>query len=463
MTVDEAVHRVVRRHWFLILLCVVIPVAGSVVWVGRQPVQYQAIARLQMGTNLAASNVQADAMSERALGIATSEGVVSRALDQANVVADPRDFADNNITVTRVGVSPVLEVAVTADSPAAATKIAGSISDDVIQVANQGNRAAADKAAAARKALDARRTSLQKQIAGIERQRAQLIPRLVNASPGRVLAIQAQLTGLMNSETEYQRQLADLEQSASSTQQSSPSDQQALLAQQALLLDPAHTPALPVPNGLAQQAAIAGLVGLLLGLGIASLREAISPSLRSPKTISYALGAPHLGHIPSTDLAAPESVAALARIGDRLTLLARGQHVDRVFLLPTRDRYDVLANLIAIRLRPYHGDNAHRVDCVALGSHWEEPGNRPGAVLLARRKVSAGDLKRAMTQLESLGWPLLGFITCETRQPRPSMHPAIPAHAETEQSALPLSGSEHGREVAPVQSTSVSLRSAPQP
>jgi capsular polysaccharide biosynthesis protein len=464
MSIDEAVHRVVRRHWLLILLCVVIPVCGSVVWTGRQPVEYQAIARLQMGTDLAASNVQADATSQRALGIATSPGVVSRALAKAKMADDPRVFANDNITVTRVGVSPVLEIAVTAESSEAATTIAGSITNDVLQVTNQAYRAAADRAAADRKAIDARRRNLQKQIAGIEKQRASLIPRLVNASPGRVLAIQAQLAGLTTSQTEYQRELADLEQSAATPQQGS-SSQQGLASQQTLLLDPARTPALPVPNGMIQQAAIAGLIGLLLGLGIASLREAVSPSLRSPRAVSDALGVPHLGHIPSSDLSAPESVAALAGIGDRLTLLARGQRVRRVFLQPVGDRYDVLADLIAIRLRPQAGDNTHRVDCVVLGSRWEEPGDRPAAVLLCRRRMRAGDLKRAMAQLEPLGWPLLGFITCETRQARAvgrhvTLTAVDPSHAS---SVLP--GTEPDTAALPGRAgaTPVPAPSAPRP
>lgn len=462
MSVDEAVHRVVRRHWLLILLCVAIPVWGSIVWTGRQPVQYQAIARLQMGTDLAASNVQADAMSQRALGIATSPGVVTRALAKAKVDADPTVFANDNITVTRVGVSPVIEVAVTAGSAQAATQIAGTITNDVLQVANQANKAAADRIAADRKATDARRSALQKQIAGIEKTRARLIPRLVNASPGRVLAIQAQLASLTTSQTEYQRELADLQQSASATQQSV-TTQQGLAAQQALLLDPARTPALPVPKGTAQQAAIAGLIGLLLGLGLASLREAVSPSLRSPRAIAYTVGAPHLGHIPSSDLSAPDAAAALAGIGDRLTLLARGRQVDRVFLVPVGDRYDVLANLIAMRLRPHAGDNAHRVECKVLGNRWEEPGERPAAVLVSRRRIRARDLKRAKAQLEPLGWPLLGFITCETRQATSPSRQMTATPVETQHGAPALPVADPAALTGRVDSGPLTARSAPQP
>ncbi len=95
MTIDEAFFRVVRRHWLLILGCVVIACGVSVHLSANQPVLYEAVGRVQMGTELAASNVQADAMSERALGIATSPGVVGLALGKARVVHIPRQCEDH--------------------------------------------------------------------------------------------------------------------------------------------------------------------------------------------------------------------------------------------------------------------------------------------------------------------------------------------------------------------------------
>jgi hypothetical protein len=39
MTIDEALHRVVRSHWLLILVCVILPVIGSVAcrWAPTSP------------------------------------------------------------------------------------------------------------------------------------------------------------------------------------------------------------------------------------------------------------------------------------------------------------------------------------------------------------------------------------------------------------------------------------------
>lgn len=398
MTIDEAFHRVVRNHWLLILVCVILPVIGSVMWVGQQPPEYEAVGRVQMGTDLAASNVQADAMSERALGIATSPGVVGIALGKAGITEDPTTFADQHITVRRVGVSPVLELAVTDQSPTAAAAIAKSITGDVISFSNlAGRQAEAD-----------RQKELQKQIAGIDKQRKALIPRLTTASPGDVLAIQAQLAGLMTTQTEYERQLSDLDLSASA-------------AQQAVLLDPVRKPDAALPSEVVQQAALAGIVGLFIGLGLASLREAVRPSMRSPRAIAYALDAPHLGEIPSSDLETPESRAVLGQLADRLTLLGRANGAWKIFLVPVLDQDDVLATLVARRLLPSTGETAHRMDTAVLDGRWVEPGPHPAAVLLTRRRVRARALKRTTDLLDSLGWPILGFVTCDPRKdlPRP--------------------------------------------
>jgi capsular polysaccharide biosynthesis protein len=404
MTIDEAFHRVVRGHWLLILVCVILPVIGSIVWVGQQPPEYEAVGRLQMGTDLAASNVEADAMSERALGIATSPGVVGIALGKAGITEDPTTFADQHITVRRVGVSPVLELAVTDESPTAAAAIAKSITGDVITFSNMaGRQAEAD-----------RQKELQKQIAAIDKQRKALIPRLTTASPGDVLAIQAQLAGLMTTQTEYERQLSDLDLSASA-------------AQQAVLLDPVRKPATALPSEVAQQAALAGIIGLFIGLGLASLREALRPSLRSPRAIAYTLDAGHLGEIPSSDLETAESRATLGKIADRLTLLGRAHGAWKIFLVPVLDQDDVLATLVARRLLPRSGDTAHRMDCAVLDGQWVEPGPHPAAVLLTRRRVKARNLKRTTDLLDSLGWPVLGFVTCDPRKDLPRPGHAGPA------------------------------------
>src|SRR5450631_559132 len=127
MTIDEAFHRVVRGHWLLIAICVVLPVAAVLYLGGKQPLTYEAVGRVEIGTTLASSNVEADALSNRALGIVTSPGVVQRALLTGSLKVDPVQFAIDHISIKRIGVSPVIEVVVTQSNPVRAAVIAASL------------------------------------------------------------------------------------------------------------------------------------------------------------------------------------------------------------------------------------------------------------------------------------------------------------------------------------------------
>ena len=121
-----------------------------------------------------------------------------------------------------------------------------------------------------------------------QKQRQQLVSKLATASPGDVLAIQAQLSALTTTQTEYERQLSDL-------------DLAFLASSKAVLLDPVRQPTVPLPKDTAQKAVLVGLIGALLGLGLAALLEALSPRLPSPRAISRALDVPRS---PSTSRAA---------------------------------------------------------------------------------------------------------------------------------------------------------------
>lgn len=388
MTIDEALHRVVRQHWLLILACVILPTVASWVLSSRSADLYAAVARVQLGRDLAASNVQADAMSQRALGIATSPGVVSLALQKAGLREDAASFAANHVDVQRVGVSPVVEISVTDQSPKRAAIMASSITADVLQFSNLGDRQAADQ----------RQAELKKQISALTEERQGLIPRLKSASPGDVLAIEAQLAGLLASQTEYERQLSELDLAAAS-------------AANAVLLDPVRVPIVPLPSDAVQRAVLAALIGILLGLGLAAAREAVWPRLATPRAIADALGTIHVGDIPSRDLSARPSAAALSAIADRLALLGLRHDTERVLLGTVNDRDDVLADLIAQLLATAGPRANHHLDYAVLDKGWVDPGRHPAAVVLAPRRIRARQLRPLAQLLQSLGWPLLGLVT----------------------------------------------------
>jgi len=388
MTIDEAVHRVARQHWVLILVCVILPTVVTVALASRSGDLYQAVGRIQLGRQLANSAVEADAMSQRALGIATSQGVVQVALDKAGLHENPTAFARAHVSVERVGVSPVVEIGVTDPSPERAATMAASISADVIQFSNLGDRQQAQQ----------RTAELTKQLTVISDQREKLIAELKSASPGEVLVLQAQLSGLLATQTEYEHQLAELSLAAVADPTS-------------VLLDPVRTPTTPLPSDLAQRGVIAMFIGTLLGLGIAAMLETLRPTLGSPRAIAEALGTTHVGDIPDRDLAARPSLAALSEIADRLALLGHRYKAERVFLGPVREADDIFCRLVAENLGPCRKGTEHRLTCAVLDDGWVAPTEHPVTVVLTPHRIRATELRPIVRLISSLDWPLIGLVT----------------------------------------------------
>lgn len=403
MTIDEALHRIVRGHWILILLCVYLPVAGAVAYVQRSPELYEAVGRVQLGSDLAASNVQADASSERALGIATSPGVVRRALDKAGVKADAGAFAKDHVDVRRVGVSPVIEIAVSDPSAERAATMARSITDDVLEFSNAGDRATES---ATLKALDDSITKLSKS-------RDDLIPRLATASPNNVLKLQAEINAIQSTLTEQQRQRSEL--ALATVSRSS-----------AVLLDAARAPTVPMPRKTAQIGVLAGLLGLLTGLGLAAARETIRPTLHTPRAISYAVNLPVVGHVPGRHTTTPAFVTATGKAADRIALIGLGHGATKTLLIPVRESDDVWARVIADVLSPHGGATNHRLPCVVVDGQWVDPGSSPAAVVLSPTRIKASELHHVQELLGALGWPVLGLLTYDPTRRSWRNDPSVP-------------------------------------
>lgn len=389
MTIDEAVHRVVRGHWLLIAICLLLPVTAVLYLGSKQPVMYEAVGRLQFGTALASSNVQADAASTRALGIVTSPSVVERALAEAGLQVDPVQFSSDHIDVRRVGVSPVIEVAVSQESPDRAVVIAKSLTNQLLDFSNAGDR----------KAETDRVVSLDSTIVTLTKQRDALIPKLATASLGGQLSLQAQINAIQTTLVDDLRQRSDLIVAAASRSST-------------VLLDAVRTPTVPLSKGTGQTAALAALLGLIGGLGLAAGLETLRPTLRNPKAISYAVGAPVIGHLASSDMESPPRAASMHPIADRMALLGRRYGSSRAMLLYVRSADQARAGEMAEALGVNGTDEtSHRLQCAALNGRWREPGEHPAIVIFSPAKVRARELRPVRELLESVDWPVLGVVT----------------------------------------------------
>jgi len=405
MSIDEAFQRVIRGHWRLIAACLGLSVLAAIVYTQVQPLEYDAVGRIQLDSDLAVSNVQADAASTRVQGIATSRGAVEKALKEAGAHEDPNSFINNNIEVRRVGVSPVVEIIVTYQDPVKAAAIASSVTNQMLDFVNNGDR----------KSETDRATAVDANIAALTAQRDSLIPKLAVATPGQVLKLQAEITAIQATMDDQLKQRSDLAVAAAAR----PS---------AVLVDTVQTPATPNPRGRMQAAALAALLGLLGGLALAAGHEAVRPTLSSPEAISYALGAPVVGHVEADDVSGEAGDVFLSNIADRLALLGRRFGTDRVMLLPVRAADDALAEEVATGLDSGGKKQlAHRLPVSAMDGQWREPGPRPAAVVFAPRRMGAHELRPIQQLLASIDWPVLGVLTYDP--PRPLKVATAPATA----------------------------------
>ncbi|HEY5186467.1 MAG TPA: hypothetical protein VIM19_16560 [Actinomycetes bacterium] len=412
MTIDEAFDRVVRSHWLLIAICILLPVAAVLVLGSRQPATYEAVGRLQFGSTLASSNVEADAASTRAMGIVTSPGVVQQALSDAHLATDPVKFALDHIDVRRVGVSPVIEVAVSEQNPQTAALIATSLTNQLLKFANSADR----------KPETDQIASLSSKIATLTKQRDALIPRLTSASPGQQLTIQAQVNGIQSTLDDNQQQRSSLIVAAAARPSTA-------------LLDPVRTPSVPLPMKTKQLAALAGLLGMIGGLGLAASLEILRPTLRSPKAISNAVGAPVIGHLTLRDLVSPARAVAMTHIADRMALLGLRHESSLAILLSVRLEDQPLAVEMAEAWGP-NGNlgSSHRLQCVALNGQWVEPGDHPAIVIFSPTKVRARQLRQVQELMDSVDWPVLGVVAYQRprrfrRHRKPAEHAVNAANA----------------------------------
>ena len=153
-------------------------------------------------------------------------------------------------------------------------------------------------------------------------------------------------------------------------------------------------------------------MGLIGGLGLAAVLETLRPTLRNPRAISYAVGAPVIGHVAFSDLEFPPRAAVMNPIADRMALLGRRHGSSRAMLLSVRSADQARAGEMAEALGVNRdGQTSHRLQCAALNGHWREPGEHPAIVIFSPAKVRARELRPVQELLESVDWPVLGVVT----------------------------------------------------
>jgi capsular polysaccharide biosynthesis protein len=359
MELNEAVRRILGQHWVLILLIALIPVELVAVLHMRDTPTYTASARVVLDTADPKSGPESTAIADTAKAIATSPAQVADALREARAVGrDPVEVAREHVQIRGLGSSGILQLSVTDSSPEGAVAIVNALAAQVIKTRLQLTSGQVRETLAS---LDRRIEEINRQLSRVGAKADTLVVAAANATdPQRAKALRAERDETLRSRDFLAQQRAVRE-----------SERVNLLSTLAVrpkssVISPASPPAAANPSGVLPDLVLALLLGLVLGVGCAGLRETLQPTLVGPEAIARELDAPLLATLAGTP-ADEVSFEERSQITSRLrmsaeaarvrsvTLLAGGEGVDVEplarcldgFLAPAPEPRDVLAGAVA--------------------------------------------------------------------------------------------------------------------
>jgi hypothetical protein len=172
--------------------------------------------------------------------------------------------------------------------------------------------------------------------------------------------------------------------------------------------------AAPVPRRMTQMVILGALAGLILGLLLTALIEALSPTIVGREAIGDELGAPVLEVLPRPPgVGRPSNLSWLRwQLGAR----AKASRVKSIELTSAGARVDLLTLAEGLDPEPENGATLPGLTVRPLdpGSFSELAPNRsPGLVIVIPRVVKGREAKQAKDLAEVTGWPLVGVIAYE--------------------------------------------------
>jgi uncharacterized protein YoxC len=422
---SEAFQRIVRGHWIVLTACVVLGLGVGVAVSGSRQSIYTAKARVALGSTTPQTEAEAAAISSVAEAIATSSSQVRDALDTARVTRDASHVAKNDVAVRSLGTSNVVELAVSDRDPAVAQKVADALSAEVERTwlgigHGQTPQVVQD--------LNARLDDLNQKVAALDAQINSVVDPGKGTDPVRTLLARRE---------DLARQAVALE-----TERDRVVSQDTLDVR-ASIIEHASRPVGADANGQPQTIVLGGLLGLLLGLGLAALLEALRPTLIGSRRVAAGAGTALLGRLeclPTPDAAVP---AAVPEIATRIALAASVARVDAIELVAAPDAdLTPLANALdgertaerraaSAARREQAAERAPRPETNGARARRREGafpsirvvdrsrlqrGRSVGLVIVSPTRMSASALDEVHDLVTISGWPVLGVVTYEPTQ-----------------------------------------------
>jgi capsular polysaccharide biosynthesis protein len=385
MEINEAFRRIFLVRWKALLLCVLLAVGGGLLLHAGEPVLYAASVRLTLDAPDPTSETEAGVIADTAQAIVTSPSRVRDALGEAGVTGNPLEVIEKHISVEPLGSSGVLRLEVTDNDPAAAAGVANALARDLIETRLESRDA---PLADALGELDQRIEELRQEIDGLSEH-------IFSATPDASLRLNRERELLVQRQLILEQQRGAL--IGAEIERPKPS-----------IIDAASPVSAPEPSGRLPDAALALVLGVILGIGAAAALESLHPTLVGRGPLSRELDAPVLGELRRGPRPAPPTGGA--SLQTLLRLAAKSARVQTVELIVVDGVAD--ARAIADLLRADDLPDLRPVDDSTDPSSGT---SSRGAILLVPRQVRKSALEPAEDLLAISGWPLLGIVICRLR------------------------------------------------
>jgi capsular polysaccharide biosynthesis protein len=275
--IDEVAARLLRQYWVLLVICVAVPLVAISLLTARQPAMYAASARIITGSAVPQSSAAADAVASQVEALATGRTAVAQALQSAGADRNLGNFIGSSIAVSGLGSSQVIDLTITDRNPQVAQKVSKVLAAEVVGSINNVGQSG----------LRAALTANDQEIVRLSQRRAVMAGRA--AAQPQNQQLQAQLAGL-------DQVIANFT-----------GDRSRLLIQAgtlglATVVDEPALPARPESKAAVQKLGLAGLLGLVAGILIASIAETVRPTVPGARRVSRRLGVPALGQLGGGDM-----------------------------------------------------------------------------------------------------------------------------------------------------------------
>jgi capsular polysaccharide biosynthesis protein len=307
---SEAIRRIFWRHRWLLLSLMILAAAAVVPQREHQPVNYAATATIQGQGTTPSADTQVQAIESRVSAVATAPDLVHSAISEAKVNRDATQVARHEVSVTSMGSSAILVLKVTDPSPQVAVALAGSLANNVASELNQlGIKD------------DPELALLSKTSSQLVSRRDQLLSQLGSANASNA-ATSVQVQSLLS-------QLGAVEQQLANNEAESQQVLATLTTETGAAVVSVPTAATGASRHVVEYGVLAALLGLVVGLLIATIREVVRPTVAQPGAGARELGAVLFG---SCDAHGKRIVRIDRDLPERLNLAAHRAGVVTVVL-----------------------------------------------------------------------------------------------------------------------------------